>query len=213
MKIMGIDLAGKVDNPTGICILNVDESKGYEIDMGTLYTDEEILEKINRVQPSLIVIDAPLSLPKGRCCLEKECECAVGGHFRQSEREIRRYGSVLPLTFTGMKMLTLRGVGLARALSDKFQLKETHPRTAGKILNWENLEKNLQNYFHLPPDPTEHELDAAIAALTGFFYIDDCFLELGDDDEGTIILPKGKDCLEILEKLKRLGKFKNTREV
>lgn len=205
MKIMGIDLAGKVNNPTGICILNADESREHNIDMGTLYTDEEILEKINRLQPSLIVIDAPLSLPKGRCCLEKECICAVGGHFRQSEREIRRYGSVLPLTFTGMKMLTLRGVGLARALSGKFQLKETHPRTAGKMLNWENLEKNLENYFHLPQDPTEHELDAAIAALTGFFYINNCFLELGDDDEGTIILPKGKDCLEILKKFKKTG--------
>ncbi|WP_237739758.1 DUF429 domain-containing protein [Methanobacterium formicicum] len=200
---MGIDLAGKVDNPTGICILNADESRGYEMDMGTLYTDEEILGTIDRVQPSLIVIDAPLSLPKGRCCLEKECECAVGGHFRQSEREIRRYGSVLPLTFTGMKMLTLRGVGLASTLSGKFQLKETHPRTAGKMLNWENLEKDLENCFHLPPNPTEHELDAAIAALTGFFYINDCFLELGDEDEGTIILPKGKDCLEIIEKLKK----------
>jgi len=53
---MGIDLAGKVDNPTGICILNADESRGYEMDMGTLYTDEEILGKINRVQPSLIVM-------------------------------------------------------------------------------------------------------------------------------------------------------------
>ena len=91
MKIMGIDLAGKVNNPTGICILNADESREHNIDMGTLYTDEEILEKINRLQPSLIVIDAPLSLPKGRCCLEKECICAVGGHFRQSEREIRQH--------------------------------------------------------------------------------------------------------------------------
>jgi len=105
-----------------------------------------------------------------------------------------------------MKMLTLRGVGLASTLSGKFQLKETHPRTAGKILNWENLEKDLETHFHLPPDHTEHELDAAIAALTGFFYINDCFLELGDEDEGTIILPKGKDCLEKLEKLKKTEK-------
>ncbi len=199
---MGIDLAGKVDNPTGICVLNIDESRGYEIDMGTLYTDEEILEKIEKVQPSLIVVDAPLSLPKGRCCLEKECECAVGGHFRQSEREIRVYGSVLPLTFIGMKMLTMRGVGLARALSGKCVLKETHPRTAHKVLGWEKgkLKDNLGHYFPLPPDHTEHELDALVAAMTGFFYLNDCYLELGDTDEGTIILPRGKDCLELLGK-------------
>jgi len=203
MKIMGIDLAGKVDNPTGICVLNADKISGYEIYLGTLYSDEEVLEKISAVQPSLIVVDAPLSLPKGRCCLEKECECAVGGHFRQSEREIRRYGSVLPLTFTGMKMLTMRGVGMARALSGKFQLKETHPRTVQKILGWENLKNELENYFHLLPDASEHELDAAIAALTGFFYFNDCYRELGDVDEGTIILPRGKDCLESLEKFKK----------
>jgi len=193
---MGIDLAGRMDNPTGICVLNADKIRGYEIYFDTLYTDEQVLEKISAVQPSLIVVDAPLSLPKGRCCLEKECECAVGGHFRQSEREIRRYGSVLPLTFTGMKMLTMRGVGLARTLSGKFQLKETHPRTVQKMLGWENPKNELENYFHILPDASAHELDAGIAALTGFFYLNGCYLELGDIAEGTIILPKSKECLK-----------------
>ncbi|BDZ72169.1 DUF429 domain-containing protein [Methanobacterium petrolearium] len=141
MKIIGIDLAGKRDNPTGICVLNLRKAIRGNIDLCTLYSDEEILEKVNSVNPYLIVVDAPLSLPKGRCCLEKDCECSVGGHFRQSEREIRIYGSVLPLTFRGMKMLTMRGVGLARVLSDQYLLKETHPRTAQKILGFENLKK------------------------------------------------------------------------
>ena len=208
MKIMGIDLAGQMNNPTGICILGVDPTDGSDKDIGdkikinlnTVYKDEELFKQINNLEPSLIVIDAPLSLPKGRCCLEKECECAIGGHFRQSEREIRRYGPVLPLTFIGMKMLTMRGIGLARALSGRYMLKETHPRTAHKILGWEKgkLQDNLGHFFPLPADHTEHELDAAVAALTGFFYLSDCYLELGDVDEGTIILPRGKDCLELL---------------
>ena len=208
MKIMGIDLAGRMENPTGICILSVDPVNGHDrvggdrikINLNTIYTDEELFEQINNLNPSLIVIDAPLSLPKGRCCLEKECECAIGGHFRQSEREIRLYGPVLPLTFRGMKMLTMRGVNLASALYGKYQLKETHPRTAHKILGWEKgkLQDNLGHFLPLPSNHTEHELDAAVAALTGFFYINDCYLELGDVDEGSIILPRGKDCLEIL---------------
>lgn len=99
MKIVGIDLSGKETNPSGICVLNRDK-----ITLKTLLSDEEILKEIKNIKPSLIAIDTPLSLPKGRCCLEKNCNCAVGGHLRQAERDIRPYGRVLPLTFRGMKM-------------------------------------------------------------------------------------------------------------
>ena len=54
MKIMGIDLAGKDDNPTGMCILNQDNIRdnngsggtppGCEIYTLTVYTNEEILD-------------------------------------------------------------------------------------------------------------------------------------------------------------------------
>ena len=100
MKILGIDLAGKAENPSGVCIL--DEK---QLMTCTLFSDSEIISMVNKTKPSVILIDAPLSLPRGRCCLEKNCECADGGHFRQAERDIRKYGSVLPLTFRGMKML------------------------------------------------------------------------------------------------------------
>ncbi|NYB51653.1 MAG: DUF429 domain-containing protein [Methanobacteriaceae archaeon] len=193
LKILGIDLAGKPDNPSGVCILEADENKFCEVSLSTLYSDKEILDKINSIQPSLIVMDAPLSLPKGRCCLDKNCECAVGGHFRQSEREIRVYGPVLPLTFTGMKMLTLRGVGLAQVLREKYLLKETHPRTVQKILGLENLKTDLERYFQIPLNSTSHELDAVLAALCGLYYLNESYVELGDVDEGTIIIPKDKN--------------------
>lgn len=212
MKIMGIDLAGKDDNPTGMCILNQDNIRdnngsggtppGCEIYTLTVYTNEEILENIQVVNPTLIVIDAPLSLPTGRCCLEKDCECAAGGHFRQSEREIRRYGPVLPLTFTGMKMLTMRGVGLAGNLSGEYLIKETHPRTAGKMLGFHHLKSDIGEYLRIPPETNEHEMDAILAALCGYFYLNDCYLELGDPQEGTIILPRDQDCLRMVKKLR-----------
>jgi hypothetical protein len=201
MKIMGIDLAGKEENPTGICIWYLNKVNKVKINLFTVYSDDEILEIVNSFQPTIIVFDAPLSLPKGRCCLEKNCECAVGGHFRQSEREIRRYGPVLPLTFKGMKMLTMRGVGLAGVLSDKYQLMETHPRTVQKILGFRNLKKSLEKYFQIPQNPSEHELDGILAVLSGYFYVNDCFNELGDVNEGTIILPKGRDCLNSLDSI------------
>lgn len=202
MKIMGIDLAGLENNPSGICILD-----NYKVDLRTLYTDKEIIILVKKVNPSLITIDAPLSLPQGRCCLEENCECAVGGHFRQAEQDIRSYGRVLPLTFHGMKALTMRGVSLAPKLQEKYQLKETHPHTAQKILELENIKEDLGQYFHIPPNPTEHELDALIAALTGYFYLNDCYIELGDPIEGTIILPALKECLSKLKNFRKIKEF------
>lgn len=185
MKVIGIDLAGKEENPSGFCILKDDQ-----LILKTLYSDEEIIESVKKVNPQVIAIDAPLSLPKGRCCLEKDCECAAGGHFRQAERDIRPYGRVLPLTFRGMKMLTLRGIALGRKLRKDFEVIETHPRTSQKMLGFQDLKKNLNRIYNLPDDPTEHELDAALAALTGYLYLKGCVLELGDPEEAVIVIPK-----------------------
>lgn len=192
MKIVGIDLAGKEENPSGICILQ----RGKLV-LKTLYTNANILKAINLINPSVIAIDAPLSLPKGRCCLEKDCACAVGGHLRQAERDIRPYGRVLPLTFRGMKMLTLRGIALAEELIKNYRVIETHPRTSQKMLGLKDPH-DLSRFYKLPRDATEHELDAALAAVTGFLYLKDCYLELGDPEEGTIVIPAGKNCLELI---------------
>ena len=198
MKILGIDLAGKPENPTGISILNVsDNLKILHIQFDVFYEDEEILKEIDRINPFLIAIDAPLSLPSGRCCLSKDCSCSkVGGHFREAEREIRKYGSVLPLTFRGMRMLTERGIGLLNRLNKKYKVIEVHPRTVQKVLGFDELYRDLGKYFQLPDGVTDHELDAALAAITGVLYLKDCYLELGDPQEGTIILPKDKKCLK-----------------
>jgi len=193
MKIIGIDLAGKEENPSGICVFDMDK-----VDLSTLNTDRNILDIINKLKPSLIVIDAPLSLPKGRCCLERECGCAVGGHFRRAEIDIRSYGSVLPLTFQGMKMLTLRGVKLASILKKDYNVIETHPRTCQKILGFKDTLSGLGKFFTIPPRASEHELDAVVLAITGYFYLKNCYIELGDPDEGTIIIPKSSKCLKTL---------------
>lgn len=193
MKILGIDLAGKAENPTGICVLN-----NHKLFLKTLFSDKDILEEVKRVDPLLIGVDAPLSLPKGRCCLEKDCECSVGGHFRKAERDIRPYGRVLPLTFHGMKLLTLRGVKLAKYLNEKYEVIETHPRTDQKILGFKNLELDLSHYFNLSGEITDHTLDAALAALTGYFKLFNCMVELGDPVEGIIVIPRSDKCLNLL---------------
>ncbi|MGB9200020.1 DUF429 domain-containing protein [Methanobacterium sp.] len=193
MIILGIDLAGKKENPSGVAILN-----GNNMKLFTIYYDDEILDLINRLKPDVIVIDAPLSLPKGRCCLEKDCKCAVGGHFRQAERDIRQYGRVLPLTFMGMKMLTLRGVKLSNEIKKQYMVLESHPHTTLKILKFKDPYSGLNQYFNISSEATEHELDGGILALTGLFYLKNCYNELGDPEEGTIVLPTDEKCLDIL---------------
>jgi len=193
MKILGIDLAGKEENPTGISIFD-----RYKMDLSTIYTDQDILKLIDELKPTVIVIDTPLSLPKGRCCLEKNSKCAVGGHFRQAEKDIRQYGRVLPLTFHGMKMLTLRGVKLASELKNDYELLESHPRTIQKILKFRDQLSGLNQFFRVSSNATEHELDAGVLALTGFLYHKKCCIALGDPNEGIIIIPRDVKCLDLL---------------
>jgi predicted nuclease with RNAse H fold len=186
IKIIGIDLAGKSENPTGICFLD-----SQKLNLTTLFEDDEILSYINRASPSLIVIDAPLSLPKGRCCLSNECSCSKkGGHFRVAEVEMRKYGRTLPLTFRGMRMLTERGIKLANELKKKYTVLESHSRTVQKILGFSNLYDDLIQYFELPENINEHELDAVLLVIAGIFYMQKEFMEFGDREEGIIILPK-----------------------
>jgi hypothetical protein len=193
MKILGIDLAGKQKNPSGICILS-----NHELFLKTLFFDKDILEEVKRVDPLLIGVDAPLSLPKGRCCLERDCECSMVGHFRQAERDIRPYGRVLPLTFHGMKLLTLRDVKLVKYLNEKYEVIETHPRTDQKILGFTELKLDVSRYFNLRGEITNHTLDSALAALTGYFKVNNCILELGDPVEGIIAIPRDNKCLNLL---------------
>lgn len=184
-KVIGVDLAGKPENPTGICLL--DKNK---LDFLTAFRDDEILDCIFKNNPSLIVIDAPLSLPKGRCCLSNKCSCSeTGGHFRAAELEMRSFGRTLPLTFRGMRILTERGIKLAEKFESNYEVLESHPRTIQKILGLKNPQ-DIDKYYEIPSSVSEHELDAALLVLNGVFYIKGQFMEFGDPDEGIIVLPK-----------------------
>jgi predicted nuclease with RNAse H fold len=103
---------------------------------------------------------------------------------------MRKYGRTLPLTFRGMRMLTERGIQIAKKLRNEYNVLESHPRTIQKILGFSNLYEDLKNYFELPENISEHELDAALLTIAGIFYTKKEFMEFGDADEGTIILPK-----------------------
>jgi predicted RNase H-like nuclease (RuvC/YqgF family) len=70
MKILGIDLAGSEKRKTGICILN-EKLIAHSF---FVFSDQEILNLIEKEKPDLIAIDAPLYLPNRKSTLENATE-------------------------------------------------------------------------------------------------------------------------------------------
>jgi len=60
-RVVGVDLAGSEDRPSGLCFLCE-----KEVVTKLAYGDEEILKEIESFRPSVVAIDAPLSLPIGK---------------------------------------------------------------------------------------------------------------------------------------------------
>ena len=122
VKVLGVDLAGSPHRISGICVLafhkrveRVEEEKRAEVNAEgsweerlwrwtTCYfcsvrADEEILSVAKEEKPAVVGIDAPLSFS--------------GMPFRDCDSAVRHLCSVLPLTFSGMRKLTERGMRLA----------------------------------------------------------------------------------------------------
>ncbi|MFQ5998039.1 MAG: DUF429 domain-containing protein, partial [Candidatus Bathyarchaeia archaeon] len=109
--VVGIDLAGVKTHETGFCTLGEEWKAKTRI----LHTDEEIAAATIENSPRLVCIDAPLGLPKGRCCLRDDCACRSVGHLRECDRELlRRRIKFFPVTLGPMRKLTIRGILLRK---------------------------------------------------------------------------------------------------
>ena len=184
--IIGIDLAGKPENPTGWAIC---ENKTVKTSL--LYMDNQILEAVTQNKPEIIAVDAPFNLPKS-------------GILRKADREMIKNGyRVFPPTLPAMKILTIRAMKLNRLIAEKgFKTIEVHPTSTCKALSippkdWGKVQTALTQ-IGLEGDLkvrtlTSHEIDAVIAALTACLYMRNQTKELGDEEEGYIIVPKKQD--------------------
>lgn len=158
MKILGIDLAGKEKNETGICLLT---EKGSSAKI--VFSDNEILEEVEKTKPDLIAIDAPFSFP-------------TQGYFRDSDILLKRSGfKPLSPLFPGMKPLVKRAIKLVNILSKKYRVIEVFPSATEKILE---LEKKKR--------ANPHEYDALLCALTGKYYLEGKYNAIGKEK---IIIP------------------------
>lgn len=194
MNSLGIDLAGSSTRPTGMCLL--DES--YNARTWLAYSDEEIVEAAFTFRPSIIAIDAPLSLPLGRRSLEERS----GPHLRDCDRALKELGiRFLPVTLGPMRALTARGIRLKSLLEGNgFTVIEVYPggaqdvlgiprKTVSLALLREGLEK--LGIRGLQAGVTADELDAVTAALVGMLYLNGSAVVLGGRD-GAIVMPPFK---------------------
>ncbi len=191
--VVGIDLAGSPNRPTGYCTLH-----GLNIRKIVLfYTDEEILTSVERDHPDLVAIDAPLSIPKDRITVDDR----RGSHYRQCDLMLReRRIRFFPITLGPMRKLTIRGMQLKKEI-ERMGIKviEVFPGASYDVFGVPRKDTvaiirffkhvGLKPKSALTRDLSQDQLDAVMCAYTGYLYMTGNYEALAGND-GTIIVPR-----------------------
>jgi len=163
--LMGIDLAGSEKRNTGWAIL-----KSGKFESGIVHTDKQLLSLINKYKIKKVLIDAPLTLPKGRKSIDERDD----NHFRECDLKLRKEGiRFFPITLGPMRKLTKRGMALKKKL-EKLEIRvyEGFPGASYDRLGVPRKDKTkirkLLRKFKFPAHAkaTHDELDALILLLT-----------------------------------------------
>ncbi len=172
-QIVGVDLAGSPNRPTGLCILS-----GRTARTQVLFEDAEILEAVFRTRPNVVPIDAPLSLPEGR----KSIHDRNGTHLRKCDRELQRLGiRFFPITLGPMRMLTERGLEIKKKIEAMgYRAVECYPGGAQDVWNIPRKQHDMAGLRSgltrlgvkgITAEMDDHELDAVTAALVGRYEV------------------------------------------
>lgn len=196
---IGIDLRSGPRYPTGLAVL--DGSRRLH-ELRVLRIDEQILEAIERWQPALVAIDAPLGLPEGRCCTDPRCECARFGIMREVDRECAAAGyRPFPTLLPSMVRLTERGISLYNRLAaNGWSVFEVYPGMAQDVLGIprkgqgvDRLRRGLkqQGVLGIPRKRrvSHDELDAVTCALVGQMHLEGATETMGPGVPVPLILP------------------------
>jgi predicted nuclease with RNAse H fold len=197
--IVGIDFGSKFAGTSVICynhahqVRLISSSKNAD-------ADAFLLTELEYLQPDLVMIDAPLSLP-GVYWLGN----GYRDHFfRSCDRELQ---AMSPMFLGG---LTARAMSLRKALNsrifkeDFMGMLETYPRKLAEILGLmpvgykeradrlpaivEHLIEVLGVRINAPQVSTWHHLDALLAFLSGLRYLEKNSIMLGIPEEGTVVV-------------------------
>lgn len=184
--ILGIDLAGSSKRKTGFAFL-----LGNKVIAGILYSDEEIINLARKF--NLILIDAPLSIPKGR----KSLEDRKGPHLRECDVLLRELGiKFFPVTLGPMRMLARRGIRIKLELEGMGKkVLETFPGAVYDTLGVDRNDKHkiltLYRSLGLEVEDREYsqdELDAIASLIVGIRYISGNARILSGEDGEIVIL-------------------------
>ncbi len=204
---LGIDLTSAEARPSACVGLDGELDLIYA---GSLHADSDILGVAGGHGFELVAIDAPLSLPRGLCCLEESCPCQsrAGVKGRSCERELAKLG--LPCYFTTkksiIKAMVYRGIRLRAELeASGHKVIEVYPyaskvRLFGRAIPAKSKAAGLaflkRHIGSLLPassacvEKFDHHLcDAALAAYTAFLHWWGRTEPVGEVEEGVIWLP------------------------
>jgi len=196
--IVGIDLTGSESRPSGWCVL-----RGEVAETEMVATDDEMVARIIAVEPALVSIDSPLSIPFGRTRFDDDDPTrAEFGIMRRCERELKRRGiNVYPCLLPSMQGLTRRGMQLAARLRRLgIPVIESYPGAAQDIMGIprkgageEFLKQGLADFGvcgeFLTSTVRHDELDAITSALVGSFFLAGKYEALCGPSEDALIIP------------------------
>lgn len=208
MSYLGIDLTSSPARSSAYALLS---GEGSFREVGALGTDQEMLLLAERVCPSLVAIDAPLSLPQGMCCLEPSCPCVpqAADGLRAAEREViaRGFGLFRTTKKSIIKAMVYRGMALRGLLENAgLRVLEVYPYASkviifgrslpkkstaeGRVFVRTRLEALIPGLACVGRALGHDELDALVAAYTARLAATGRAEELGEELEGTICLPR-----------------------
>jgi predicted nuclease with RNAse H fold len=198
---VGIDLAGVPHRETGVAVLRAGR---LEL-LTSAGPDEEILALARLAgRWGTVAINAPLTRPLGRCCLDDDCRCRAdpGTRSRELERELGRMG--IPALATGLiKVLARRGWCIAGALRGMgYEPLEVYPFATLRLLGLPTAGKKTpagRRRIHralkplVPglnhPKASEHQLDAVVCAFTALLWRLGRTRTVGVPEEGLMTIP------------------------
>lgn len=182
---MGIDFGAQLSGNSVIAHLNNDQVQFIQV-AKKKHTDSWLKSMFEEINPESVYIDAPLSIPNAYH--------GQGQNFHYRKADIET-SAMSPMFLGGLT---------ARAMSLKNSFKtvafyEVYPAFfQSKLIKSNHYKKDIDSFLlellekiptHLNDTPTNwHQIDALMALLSGLRHQNNEHLEMGDINEGIIII-------------------------